>query len=395
MLRCERVIYLFKDVRPAFAEINLDNLEYNVNNIKKLSGKSEMIGVVKADAYGHGAIEVAETILKNGVTRLAVAVITEAVELRKAGIKVPIMILGYTPLNFAQDIIDYDIQPTVFSYDYASKLSSIAKDQNKKVRIHIALDTGMGRIGFLPCEDSVNAVYEISKLIGIEIEGLFSHFSTADESDKTYSQQQYKKYKWFSEELHKKGVSIKVRDLSNSAAITDLPETHFDAVRPGIILYGYYPSREVEMDKLPLKHVMTLKANIVHIKKLKKGEYISYGRKFKCERDSIIATLPIGYADGYTRRLGKDAKVIINDSFAPVVGRICMDQCMVDITDIENVKVGDEVILMGKSEHCSMDAEDIANILGTISYEVLCMISKRIPRIYIKDDKIVKVRNYI
>lgn len=389
------MIYLFKNVRPAFAEINLDNLAYNVKNIKKLSGKSEMIGVVKADAYGHGAIDAAKTIIKNGVKRLAVAVITEAVELRKAGIKVPIMILGYTPLNFAQDIIDYDIQPTVFSYDYASKLSSIAVNQNKKVRIHIALDTGMGRIGFLPCDDSVNAVYEISKLPNIDIEGLFSHFSTADESDKEYSMQQFKKYQWFSDELNKKGVSIKIRDLSNSAAITDLPETHFDAVRPGIILYGYYPSKEVKMDKLPLKHVMTLKANIVHIKKLKKGEYISYGRKFKCERDSIIATLPIGYADGYTRRLGKDAKVIINDSFAPVVGRICMDQCMVDITDIDNVKVGDEVILMGKSEHCSMDAEDIANILGTISYEVLCMISKRIPRIYIKNDEIVKVRNYI
>lgn len=386
---------MFKHLRPVWAEINLDNLEFNMKGIKKLAKSTEIFGVVKADAYGHGAIDVAPVLLENGVTRLAVAVISEAVELRRAGIDCPIMILGYTPLSLADDILKYDIEQTVFSYDYALELSKIAEKRHIKVKIHIALDTGMGRIGFLSDEKSVEDVYKINKLPNIEIEGLFSHFSTADEDNKEYTYKQFDNFNYFYKKLKSRGVSVGVRHIANSAAIMDLPDTHLDGVRPGIILYGYYPSDEVNKKKLELKPVMTLKTNIVHIKTLKKGEYISYGRKFRCEKDSVIATLPVGYADGYTRLMFGKAKVIINDKFAPVVGRICMDQCMVDITEISTAKVGDEVILMGESHNCKFNADDIAGHIHTINYEVVCMISKRVPRVYIKNEKVIKIRNYV
>ena len=386
---------MFKHLRPVWAEINLDNLEFNMRGIKKIAKSAEIFGVVKADGYGHGAVDIAPVLLENGATRLAVAVISEAVELRRSGIDCPIMILGYTPLSLADDILKYDIEQTVFSYEYALELSKIAEKRHIKVKIHIALDTGMGRIGFLPEEKDVEDVYKISKLPNIEIEGLFSHFSTADEANKEYTYNQFNNFNWFYEKLKNKGVSIMIRHIANSAAIMELPDTHLDGVRPGIILYGYYPSEEVNKENLELKPVMTLKTNIVHIKTLKKGEYISYGRKFRCEKDSVIATLPVGYADGYTRLMFGKAKVIINDEFAPVVGRICMDQCMVDITDISTAKVGDEVILMGESKNCKFNADDIAKHINTINYEVVCMIGKRVPRVYIKNEKVIKIRNYV
>lgn len=386
---------MFKHLRPVWAEINLDNLEFNMRGIKKLSKSKEIFGIVKADAYGHGAVDVAAVLLENGVTRLAVAVISEAVELRRAGIECPIMILGYTPLSLADDILKYDIEQTVFSYDYALKLSEIAEKRHIKVKIHIALDTGMGRIGFLPDDKSTEDVYKISILPNIEIEGLFSHFSTADEENKEYTIKQFDIFNSFYKKLQEKGVLIGIRHIANSAAIMELPNTHLDGVRPGIILYGYYPSEEVNKKNLDLKPVMTLKTNIVHIKTLKKGDFISYGRKFKCEKDSIIATLPVGYADGYTRLLFGKAKVIINDKFAPVVGRICMDQCMVDISHIPEAVIGDEVILMGESENCKFNADDIASNINTINYEVVCMIGKRVPRVYIRSGKVTKIRNYV
>lgn len=386
---------MFKHLRPVWAEINVDNLEFNMRGIKKLSKSNEIFGVVKADAYGHGAVDVAAVLLENGVTRLSVAVVSEAVELRRAGIECPIMILGYTPLSLADEILKYDIEQTVFSYEYALKLSSIAEKRHIKVKIHIALDTGMGRIGFLPDGKSIEDVYKISRLPNIEIEGLFSHFSTADEENKEYTYRQFEIFNSFYKKLEEKGISVRIRHIANSAAIMELPNTHLDGVRPGIILYGYYPSGEVDKSRLELKPVMTLKTNIVHIKTLKKGEYISYGRKFTCEKDSIIATLPVGYADGYTRLMFGKAKVIINDKFAPVVGRICMDQCMVDISHIPEAKVGDEVILMGQSLNCKFDADDIAKNIDTINYEVVCMVSKRVPRVYVKHGKVTKIRNYV
>lgn len=386
---------MFRHLRPVWAEINLDNLAHNMRQIKAISNSKEIMAIVKADAYGHGAVDAVPVLLENGATRLAVAVVSEAVELRRSGIEVPIMILGYTPAIFSHELFKYNIEQTVTSYEYAQQLSLEAKKEKKSVKIHLAFDSGMGRIGFLPSEESIEEVYKISLLENIEIVGAFSHFSTADEEDKSYTLEQLKKFSDFCDKLTTKGIELNIRHIANSAAIIDLEDTHFEAVRPGIILYGYYPSNEVKLDKVELKPVMTLKTNIVHIKNLEKGQYISYGRKYLTSQEEVIATLPVGYADGYTRQLTGKAKVIINGEFAPVVGRICMDQCMVDVTHIKNVNIGDEVILMGEYNNLKFNADDIASLLDTINYEVVCMISKRVPRVYIKDNKVVKIRNYV
>ncbi|MGY0373287.1 alanine racemase [Clostridium sp. JNZ J1-5] len=387
---------MFKHLRPVWAEINLDNLAFNMRQIRSKAKSKDIIAVVKADAYGHGALDIAPVLLENGATSLAVAVVSEGVELRRGGIECPIMVLGFTPPSLMDDLVKYDIQQTVFSYSYAKELSAIAEKNHKKARIHIAVDTGMGRIGFMPNKESVEEVLKISKLPNIEVQGIFSHFSTADEKDKEYTDYQLSKFNEFYDELSKVGVKIKIRHIANSAAIIELPKTHFEAVRPGIILYGYYPSEEVDKSNIQLKPVMELKTNIAHIKKIPSGYYISYGRKFKSTRETVVATLPVGYADGYTRLLFNKAKVIINGQFAPVVGRICMDQCMVDVTNIKGeIKVGDEVILIGEKGGISINADHIAEMLGTINYEVVCMISKRVPRVYIKDGEVVKIRNYV
>ena len=384
-----------KMIRPVWAEIDLDAIKYNIDSIKRRVDTKELIAVVKADAYGHGALDVSKTLVENGATKLAVAVITEAMELRHGNINTPIMILGYTPLEFAADLINYDIEQTIFDLEYAKKLSEIALNLGKKAKIHVALDTGMGRIGFLINDNSLNEILKISSLKGLEVVGIFTHFATADESDKNYSNKQYKKFTDFNEKLVSKGVNIPLKHVSNSGAIIDMPNTYLDGVRAGIVLYGYYPSEDVLKQNLDLKKAISIKTQVAHVKILDKNEYVSYGRKFKTERKSIIATLPIGYADGYSRALTGKAKVIINGKFAPVVGTICMDQCMIDVTDIGDVHVGDEVIVLGKDKDLKFDADDMAKAMGTINYEVLCMIKQRIPRVYIEDGKVKSIRNYI
>lgn len=384
-----------KMIRPVWAEIDLDAIKYNIDSIKRRVDTKELIAVVKADAYGHGALDVSKTLVENGATKLAVAVITEAMELRHGNINTPIMILGYTPLEFAADLINYDIEQTIFDLEYAKKLSEIALNLGKKAKVHVALDTGMGRIGFLINDNSLNEILKISSLKGLEVVGIFTHFATADESDKNYSNKQYKKFTDFNEKLVSKGVNIPLKHVSNSGAIIDMPNTYLDGVRAGIVLYGYYPSEDVLKQNLDLKKAITIKTQVAHVKILDKNEYVSYGRKFKTERKSIIATLPIGYADGYSRALTGKAKVIINGKFAPVVGTICMDQCMIDVTDIGDVHVGDEVIVLGKDKDLKFDADDMAKAMGTINYEVLCMIKQRIPRVYIEDGKVKSIRNYI
>lgn len=384
-----------KNIRSVWAEIDLDCIKHNMIEIRKQVGEKTIIAIVKADAYGHGAIDVSSVLLENGADKLGVAVITEALELRKSGIEAPILILGYTPLDFTKDLIDQNIEQTVYSLEYAIGLSEIALKEGKQINIHIAIDTGMGRLGFLPNEEGLNDIEKINNLKNINIEGIFTHFSCADEADKEYTMTQLNKFKEFNKGLEERGINIKEKHLSNSAAILDIKEAYFDAVRPGIIIYGYYPSNEVMKEKINLKPALTLKSNIVHVKVLPKGEYISYGREFKTERESIIATLPIGYADGYTRALYKKGKVIINGKSAPVVGRICMDQCMVDVTDVGPVKVGDEVILIGEDKGMKFNADDIAKLLNTINYEVLCLIGKRIPRVYKKNKTTIKTRNYL
>lgn len=382
-------------MRPVWAEIDLDALEYNVKNIKKLIKDKDMIAVVKADAYGHGALDIIPTLIKSGVNRLAVAVITEAIEFRKNNINMPIMILGNTDVECLEELINYDIEQTVFSYEYAKELSKVAEKLGKIAKIHIALDTGMGRIGFLQNNQSINEVLKICKLSNVDVIGIFTHFSTSDEKDKEYSIYQFEQFKYFVNQLEKRGVKIPIKHCSNSGAIMDLPETYLDSVRAGIILYGYYPSNEVKKEVLNLKPVLSLKAKISNVKELDKDMYVSYGRTYKTVNKTKIATIPIGYADGYSRLLSGKGKVIVNGKLASVVGRVCMDQCMIDVTECGEVKVSDEVILLGSFEENKFDADNFAEIIGTINYEILCMIKERVPRVYVKNHEIVNVRNYI
>ena len=384
-----------KIMRPVWAEIDLDILANNMRNIKKLAGDKEVMAVVKADAYGHGALDVAPCLLENGASKLAVAMLTEAIELRNNNITAPIMILGYTPIYLGEELIKYNIEQTIYDLNYAKELSNLAIKLNKKAKVHIALDTGMGRIGFLPTDESFNAICEICNLPGLNVIGIFTHFSSSDEKNKEYTQYQFNQIYNFIERLEVNEINIPIKHASNSAAIIDLPNTYLDAVRAGIILYGYYPSDEVKKDNLSIKPALTLKAKIAHVKELDSGMYISYNRTFKTSRKSKIATIPIGYADGYIRTLKHEAKVIVNGQLAPIVGNICMDQFMIDVTDIDNVKSGDEVILLGESNEVKFNADDLAKCMNSINYEVLCLLKNRVPRAYIKNGKIIHVKNNV
>ena len=383
-------------IRPVWAEINLDNLAHNMREIRRLADKKAMVtAVIKADGYGHGAKHITDTLLKNGADRFAVAVLDEALELRESGVEEPILVLGYTPPEKVKDIVKYDIHQAVYSYELAESISKEAVKQNKKAKIHIKIDTGMGRIGLKPDEDSVNMIKEISILPNLVMEGIFTHFAIADEKDKNYTMEQFKKFTWICKRLEEEGVKINVRHCGNSATIIDLPEMHMDMVRAGIILYGLMPSQDVELEKIDLKQVMSLKARVTHVKEIDKDESVSYGRKFIASKKSKIASLPLGYADGYTRMLSGKAEALIKGVRVPIVGRICMDQCMIDVTGIDDVKVGDEVVLFGEQKGSFISIDELAEKLGTINYEIVCMIGKRIPRVYVKDGSIINIFNYI
>lgn len=381
----------------AWAEIDLDAIAQNVREIRRITGKrTEIMGAVKADAYGHGVMETVRTMLDNGVTRLAVSMLDEAIQLRKLGINVPILILSYTDPARADEIILNEVTQTVFSHDLAKALSEAGVRLNRNVKIHVKVDTGMTRVGFMPGYSAVKNILEISTLPRIIIEGLFTHFASADENDKSYTLMQFEKFMSICSELGRVGVHIPVKHVCNSAGIIEFPEMHLDMVRPGIILYGLYPSDKVDTQKITLKPAMTLKANIILVKDVDEGTCISYGRTFKTLHNSRIATIPIGYADGYTRLLSNKGKVLIHGRTAPVVGRVCMDQCMVDVSDLgEEVRTGDEVVLFGRQGDAFISVEEVAADIGTISYEVVCIIGKRIPRVYLKDGKICNVLNYL
>lgn len=381
----------------AWAEINLDNIAHNVREIRRITNKNaEILGVVKADGYGHGALETARTILSNGGTRLAVSMLDEAIQLRNDGIQVPILILGYTDPRRAEEIILNDVTQTVFSHDLAESLSNAAQRLGRNVKIHIKIDTGMTRIGFMPGYSAVKNVVQISKLPGIIIEGLFTHFASADEKDRSYTLMQFERFMSIVSELNRVGVYIPVKHAANSAATIEFPETHLNMVRPGIVLYGLYPSNDIDRSKIDLKPAMELKANVTLVKDVEPETCISYGRIFTTCRDSRIATIPLGYADGYTRLLNEKAEVLIRGGRVPVVGKICMDQCMADITDLKReVRVGDEVVIFGKQGENEITIDEVAAKIGTINYELVCIIGKRIPRVYIQNGKVSKVLNYL
>ena len=374
-------------IRPAWVEVNLSNLDYNIKNIIAKAGPDkEIIGVIKADAYGHGSVAVADVLRQNGVKIFAVATLQEAITLREAGAKENIIMLGLTPDMYADIIVEYDITPVVCDSRNAKAISDAAAKAGQVVEGLIAIDTGMGRIGYLADEIELS-VFDIKKIVmlpNFKIKGMFSHMATADAEDKTFSHQQEEKYNKFYEELTAAGVKIPFKTLANSASIMELPTVHFDAVRPGIILYGCYPSAEVDKNELSIKPVMSVKANIVHLKDVPVGFSCGYGRKFIAERPSKIATLALGYADGYPRPYSAHAKVIVNGVVCKVAGNICMDQCMVDVTDVPDVKVGDEVIVMGSDGVNTILADDIADATGTINYEICCAFGQRLPKVYVK-----------
>lgn len=372
-------------LRPVWAEIDLSCIDHNIKSIKNLVGDTEIYGVVKADGYGHGALQVSRILLANGVSTLAVATLSEAIALREAGFTCPIVMLGLTPWMYHDEILHYDITPVLASYMETRLLASLAVEAKKTVEILLAVETGMGRIGFLPIKESVTEILGIQRLPNIRIKGIFSHFATADEADKTYAKQQLATFLRFQGQLEAAGVRAPFLTHANSAALMELPEARLDAVRPGIILYGCYPSKEVDRSILDLRPAMALKANIVFLKRVPAGFSVSYGRRFTTERESLIATLPIGYADGFPRFLSGKGRVLIRGQYAPIVGNICMDQCMIDVTDIPGVRKYDEAVLIGRQGENEILADEIAEKTGTINYEIVCRIGPRVPRVYLNE----------
>ena len=371
--------------RAAWVEINLANMEHNIQSIRgKIGAGIDIYGIIKADAYGHGSREAARILRQNGVKTFGVATIAEAVELRESGAREEILLLGLTPQPYADAIVAYDLTPVTCDYQNARAIAAEAKKKGKRIGGFVAVDTGMGRIGYRA--DDPRAADEIKKIFELpnfSIKGLFSHFAAADAADKSYAHEQERLFSAFCDKLKAAGLPIGIRTLANSAAIMELPSSHYEAVRPGIILYGCYPSAETDKAQIALKPVMSVKANIVQLKKVPPGASVSYGRRFIAERESLIATLPLGYADGLPRPYSAQAHVIVGGRLAPIAGTICMDQCMADVTDVPGVQAGDEVIVMGSDGKNAIWADHIAHATGTINYEILCAFGQRLPKVYV------------
>lgn len=368
------------------AEIDLDAMTYNLEHIKKnLTPGTQVIAVLKADGYGHGAVPLARRIQKDPeIWGIAVATVEEGEELRNAGITKPILILGYTYQEDYQKIAKLDFRPAVFKLSMAKELSKAALEAGKTLKIHIKIDTGMTRIGYRDVKKDVPEILEISKLPGLEIEGIFTHFARADEADKTPALVQYEKFQEFIRALEQEGLHIPMKHCSNSAGIIRMQEANLDAVRAGIILYGLYPSKEVEREPVPLKPLMSLRSHIAYIKTVEPGAEISYGGIFTTIRETRVATIPVGYADGYPRGLSNKGSVLIRGKRAPILGRVCMDQFMVDVTEIPEAEELDQVTLLGKDGKDCITMEELGELSGRFNYEFACCISKRVPRVYLE-----------
>ena len=365
--------------RPAWVEIDLKAIEHNVLQFKNLLvPRIKLCAVVKADGYGHGAVAVANAALRAGADYLAVAVLGEGIELRQAGILAPILVLGYTPAQQAPLLVRYNLMQSVFTISDARALSAAAMTAGQVAAVHLKVDTGMRRIG-VPVEESGNFAAAVNALPGLNVAGVFTHLASSDEADKTYAMEQLTLFQDALKRIEGCGIKVPICHASNSAAITDLPEAHFDMVRLGISLYGLWSSSQVEK-KISLLPAMQVKCRVTFIKDVPSRSFISYGCTFQTSRQSRIATLPIGYADGWGRSLSNRGRVLVRGHYAPLVGRVCMDQCMIDVTDIPGVSAGDEVLLFGSAE---LPAEEVADSLGTIVNELVCMYSKkRLPRFY-------------
>lgn len=365
------------------AQIDLSAVRKNIEAIRaSVRPESKLMVVLKADGYGHGAVPIAKRI-DDIADAYGMAIIEEAIELREAGIKKPILILGYTASHLYDRLIQYDITQTIFQYETAYELNEAAKRAGKTVKIHIKLDTGMSRIGFAATEDSMKEIEKISKLSNLSMEGVFTHFAKADEIDKDATKLQYQRFIEMLEGLEQRGVHFAVRHASNTAAIIDIPEYNLDMVRCGIGTYGMYPSVDVQKNRVVLTPAMELKTHISYVKELAKGVGISYNGTYITERPMRVATIPVGYGDGYPRLLSSKGRVLIHGKSAPILGRICMDQFMVDVSEIPEAKQNDDVTLMGRDGHECIPVEEIAGYAGTINYEIVCEVGKRIPRVYV------------
>ena len=372
------------DMMRVCAHIDIAAIKHNIDIMSEGLGDDTCIYVVvKADGYGHGALSIARELCDYGrVGGFCVATFSEAKELRDGGIKAPIIILGYTFPNVYDEMTAYDIRPTIISCEMAKELNEAAARIGRKAIVHIKVDTGMGRIGFLPDENGLSEVLKVIELPNIEVEGIFTHFARADEADKTATKKQYELFKKFADAVSDAGYDIPIRHAANSAAILSFDDIKDDtAVRAGIATYGLFPSDEVG-EGLGLYPALSLYSHVVHVKTVHSGTPISYGGTFVTKRDTVVATVPVGYADGYPRSLSNKGRVIIRGSYAPILGRVCMDQFMVDVTDIPDVSVGDKVTLIGKDGELAITAEELGKASGRFNYELVCDLNKRIPRVY-------------
>lgn len=377
------------------ADIDLDAIRTNIKTMKsKIPEGKKLLAVIKANAYGHGAVEVAEA-LEDLADYYGVACLDEAVELRRAGVHKPILILGMTDESLYEELVRYDVTQTIFSVEQAEALAMQAGRQNKRAKLHVKLDTGMNRIGFPCCQESVKDIVRIARMPELDVEGIFTHYYKADAVDKTSAMKQLDAYTRMIEALEREGVTFALRHISNSAGIMEMPNDRYDMVRSGISTYGLYPSDEMDRERCILYPAMQLKARVVHVKTVPAGETIGYGGTYQVQEDSRIATVGVGYADGYPRALSNQGRMLVHGEYAPITGRVCMDQTMIDVSHIPDVQVGDEVVLVGtQREHC-LTVEELSGMSASFNYEFVCDVSRRVPRVFFRDGKVVSVKNYL
>ena len=388
---------MMKNYQRVYAEIDLDAVCYNMEQMhNNLSGNTQMIGVIKTDGYGHGAVQIGRELEKmEYVFGYAVATAEEAMILRYAGLKKPILILGYTFPYCYEDLIRHDIRPTVFREDTIEELSECARRMGKNAKVHVKVDTGMTRIGIRPDGNGIAFVDKILHTDGIELEGMFTHFAKADEADKSFAKEQIRQITTFMSEVEEKfGFHIPVKHCSNSAGIVELPEANMDVVRAGITLYGLWPSSEVSKDIVDLRPVLSLKSHLVYVKEVEAGTPISYGGAYVTHTKMRVATIPVGYGDGYPRGLSNKGYVLIRGRKAPILGRVCMDQFMVSVDDIPDAAEGDEVTLIGTDGTYQITMEELGELSGRFNYEFACGLGKRIPRVYLKNGQMIAVKDY-
>ena len=386
-----------KKYRRVNADIDLDAVLFNFDQMNNnIPADTKIMAVVKTDAYGHGAVPIARFIeSREYLWGFATATVDEAVELRKAGIEKPILILGYTFPECYEDIVKYNIRQTVFSLDMAKALSEEAVRQNKKAYVHVKMDTGMGRIGYQNAEKAAADAALMKELPLLELEGVFTHFANADTENQEFTLKQIEKFEIMVKAMEDAGVTFALKHCANSAGIIELSEQKFNLVRAGIISYGLWPSNEVKKDVVQLKPILSLKSHVVYVKEVEAGMSVSYGSTWTADEKRKIATVPIGYGDGYPRSLSNKGYVLIKGHKVPIVGRVCMDQLMVDVTEIpEEVKTGDRVTLIGQDGDFNITAEELGDLSGRFNYELVCDLGNRIPRIYYKDGKIKEIRDY-